>query len=114
MLSDDGIPPYLQVTPSKRKYIGDGAEDEDGSVEKAVFSVQNYIENEYDVYERDIAVATFYFDESHVFEFIRQPMMNWIGYISQIGGLFGLCLGFSFVSALEIIYWFTYKLGSNM
>ena len=40
--------------------------------------------------------------------------MTKIGYISQVGGLMGLCLGFSFLSIIELIYWFTYRLGRNM
>ena len=35
-------------------------------------------------------------------------------YISQVGGLMGLCLGFSFLSAIELIYWFTYRLLKNV
>ena len=35
-------------------------------------------------------------------------------YISQVGGLMGLCLGFSFLSAIELIYWFTFRLIKNM
>ncbi len=39
--------------------------------------------------------------------------MSWIQFISQVGGLMGLCLGFSFVSAIELFYWFTYRMGRN-
>ena len=35
-------------------------------------------------------------------------------YISQMGGLLGLGIGFSFVSAVEIIYWLTIRLFRNM
>ena len=35
-------------------------------------------------------------------------------FISQVGGLMGLCLGFSFLSAIELIYWFTFRLSINM
>ena len=35
-------------------------------------------------------------------------------YISLVGGLMGLCLGFSFLSAIELIYWFTFRLIKNM
>ena len=34
--------------------------------------------------------------------------------ISLVGGLMGLCLGFSFLSAIELIYWFTFRLIKNM
>ena len=31
--------------------------------------------------------------------------MTWIDFISALGGCFGLCLGFSLVSFVEIVYW---------
>jgi hypothetical protein len=40
--------------------------------------------------------------------------MTSIDFISTVGGLFGLCLGFSFLSVIEIFYWFIIKLGRNM
>jgi hypothetical protein len=48
----------------------------------------------YDAYEKDIAVAHFYFDSPTVMEFSRAPRMTIIDFISQVGGLMGLCLGF--------------------
>ena len=35
-------------------------------------------------------------------------------YISQMGGLMGLGIGFSFVSAVEILYWLTIRLYRNV
>ena len=40
--------------------------------------------------------------------------MTVVGFISSIGGLFGLCLGFSLVSLYEIFYWFVVKLGRRI
>ena len=40
--------------------------------------------------------------------------MTMTDYISQMGGLLGLGIGFSFVSAVEIIYWLTIRLFRNM
>ena len=37
----------------------------------------------------------------------RRIRMGPIEFISSLGGLFGLCLGFSFISFFEIIYWAT-------
>ena len=31
----------------------------------------------------------------------------------QIGGLLGLCLGFSFLSLIELVYWCIYRLPRN-
>ena len=33
---------------------------------------------------------------------------------SYIGGVLGLCLGFSAMSALEMVYFFTLRIGLNM
>ncbi|TRY67303.1 hypothetical protein TCAL_07234 [Tigriopus californicus] len=67
----------------------------------------------YNAYDRDIAVAAFYFESSTLFEYSRQARMTWIEFVAQVGGLLGLCLGLSFVSFLEVIYWFTYKFWVN-
>ena len=40
-------------------------------------------------------------------ELERQIRMSPIEFLSSLGGLFGLCLGFSIASFFEIIYWFT-------
>ena len=38
-------------------------------------------------------------------EMERRIRMGPIEFISSLGGLFGLCLGFSFISFFEIVYW---------
>ena len=68
----------------------------------------------YNAFEEDIAVVNFYFDKSSILQFTRQESMTEIGFISQLGGLLGLFIGFSFISAIEIIYWLTIRLGKNL
>ena len=68
----------------------------------------------YDAFENDIGVVNFYFDKSTVLEFKRAQRMKTEDYISQMGGLIGLGIGFSFVSAVEIIYWITIRLIYNI
>jgi hypothetical protein len=68
----------------------------------------------YDAYTKDIAMVTFFFQTTTVFEYTRDQRMTLIQYISQMGGLLGLCTGFSFISGVEMIYWFTVRLGRNM
>ena len=46
-------------------------------------------------------------------EFERSPKMTWFDFISSFGGFCGLCLGFSFVSVVEILYWFSIRLCRN-
>lgn len=65
----------------------------------------NHLGLEYDAYEVDIAVAHFYFESSTVFQFTRQVRLTDLGFLAQVGGLLGLCLGFSICSGVEILYW---------
>ena len=32
--------------------------------------------------------------------------LSWVGFLAQAGGLIGACLGFSFISLVEVVYWF--------
>ena len=41
-----------------------------------------------------------------VLEYIRVVSLSWVGFLAQAGGLIGACLGFSFISLVEIVYWF--------
>ena len=38
----------------------------------------------------------------------RDVAMSFTSYIANTGGLLGLCLGFSFVSAIEVFFWCIY------
>jgi amiloride-sensitive sodium channel len=40
--------------------------------------------------------------------------MTIFGFVANLGGLFGLCLGFSIVSFIEILYWFSIGLCRNI
>lgn len=80
---------------------------------------------EYSAYREDIALVHLYWDTSSVLQFQRSLRLTWIDYLSQVrvrpapwhlrqvGGLFGLMLGFSLVSFLEILYWLTARLARN-
>ena len=68
----------------------------------------------YNAYEEDITIVNFYFDKSTILQFTRQQSMTVVDYISQLGGLLGLFLGFSFISGVELFYWLTIRLGKNI
>ena len=113
------IPDYLKTLEqrsNKRLYVDEKAAG------KQVFSASNVeidgsgqkIPKSYDAYEKDIAMVTFFFESSTIFEFKREQRMTIVGYISQMGGLLGLCMGFSFISAVEILYWFTIRMARNI
>ena len=46
-------------------------------------------------------------------EFERSRKMTWLDFISNMGGVCGLCLGISFVSVIEFIFWFSIRLCAN-
>ena len=91
-----------------------------------VFIINDPIQGDtyYNAYEKDIAVVNIFFGGSTVFgeemllqfiihtflsdssEFERSRRMTWLDFISNLGGLCGLCLGISFVSMIELVYWF--------
>ena len=56
----------------------------------------------------------FFFPSSSAVEFSRKASLTSVGFTSQVGGLVGLFMGFSFPSGVEIAYWFTYRLASNV
>lgn len=103
------IPSYvaanLQKMPSTRKYT------KDSKIESLTLKDYRKRHPTYDAFENDIAIANFYFDKSTIIRFKRAQRMTWTDYISQIGGLLGLAIGFSFVSLMEIIYWVFARLG---
>ena len=79
-----------------------------------IFKATNTESPSYDAYEKDIAMVTFFFETTTVFEYAREQRLTLIQYISQIGGLMGLFTGCSFISAVEILYWFTVKYFRNL
>ena len=107
------IPYYItnEVKTNRRSYVS--RQDEETESKEALSAIENSNQG-YDAYDKDIAMVTFFFESSNSFEFIRQSKTTLIDYISQVGGLLGVCLGFSFISAVEIVYWITIKLFRNL
>ena len=111
--ADLKVPDYAKPDSKKlsniRKSIVDPSSIKD-------LTLLNYYKNHktYNAFEKDIAIVNFYFDQSNIVQFKRSLRMTMTDYISQMGGLLGLGIGFSFVSAVEIIYWLTIRLFRNM
>ena len=76
----------------------------------AVFTDTSLEYDTYDAYEKDIAMVTFFFESTTAFQFYRSHRMTVNDFISQVGGMLGLCMGLSLVSFFEIFYWFTLRL----
>ena len=84
-------------------------------IEESVFDhMNNQKDIEYNAYEKDIALVHFYFETSTIFQYYRERKVTIVGFISQVGGVLGLFLGFSLVSIVELIYWFLFRLIYNI
>lgn len=57
----------------------------------------------YDAFEKDISMLQVFFDSVAVIKFETVPRLNWVNFISNIGGLMGLCLGFNVFTLIEVI-----------
>ena len=92
------------MTDSKRRHMPI-------KIEESVFDhMNNQKDIEYNAYEKDIALVHFYFGTSTIFQYYRERKVTIVGFISQVGGVLGLFLGFSLVSIVELIYWFLFRI----
>ncbi len=64
--------------------------------------------------EDNLAIMHIYFKHLHFMRHERGELYGPIDFISNIGGLLGLCMGFSALSAIEAIYFFTMRLFLNI
>lgn len=90
------IPAYVKssIQTSERFY---GSRLQNGDV----FST---VDNSYDAYEKDIALMHIYFKRTTVFQMGSQATMTWIDFLSQVGGLLGLCIGISILTFIELFW----------
>ena len=96
------------IHSNKRYYVANTAD-----MESVVFQAQVAQNPTYDAFDKDIAMVKFYFERSRVVQYQRKTSNNWYDFISQVGGNFGLGVGFSIISAIEIIYWTTIRFIQN-
>ena len=73
-----------------------------------IFSISNNMS--YDAYEKDIATVEFFFQSPTVFQYHRKARMGPLDFVSQVGGLLGLFIGFSIASGIEVLYWLIYRI----
>ena len=86
--------------PTRRLYTG-------GKFQNEVL-LPNTAENrdkEYNAFEEDIAVVNIFFGKDSLPEYETDPRMTIWDFISNIGGLLGVCAGISILSCAEVIYW---------
>lgn len=68
----------------------------------------------YDAFEKDIGIINIFFKEKKIMKYETANRMSFFDFLSQIGGSLGLVMGISIISIVEIIYWFTFRLLSNL
>jgi len=72
----------------------------------------DFLSRKYDAFDEDLAVVNIFFDTSSIMEFRTKLRLGWVDFISSVGGLLGLCLGFSIVTVIELI-WLFLKLANS-
>ena len=68
------------------------------------------ITRSYDAFEKDIAVLSVYFASPTAMEYTTKQSKTWLDFISAVGGNGGLCIGFSIVTLLELV-WLIVRIG---
>ena len=89
------IPSYISNLQSSKRTI------------KVPYYYSNFFEGlsqDYEAYEKDIAVLKVFFDSTTVMLYETQPTQSWIDYFSAVGGALGLCIGLSIMTVIEIIW----------
>ena len=117
------IPAYISAlaNPMRKRHKDDLLVTESTVKPSATDIFNLYLKDElYNAWEEDIAVVNIFFGKDTVMgdmnlkynrsselfvEFERSIRMGPVDFVASLGGLFGLCLGFSIISFLEIIYW---------
>ena len=68
----------------------------------------------YDAFEKDIGIINVFFAEKKITKYVTANRMTIFDFISNIGGSLGLAMGISILSVVELIYWITFRLFSNL
>lgn len=63
--------------------------------------------------ENNLAIMHVYFKNLHFMQNTRGELFGPVDFVSNIGGLLGLCMGFSALSAIEFAYYYTIRLFLN-
>ena len=71
----------------------------------APYPNETLVEEVYEYGKENLALVHIFIQSPYVTMIKRDVAMTFTNYVANTGGLLGLCLGFSFISALEIFYW---------
>ena len=64
----------------------------------------NLTEEVFQYAKDNLVLFNTFIKDPYVKKFLKDEKITWISYIANAGGLLGLCMGFSLVSAAEIVY----------
>ena len=67
----------------------------------------------YDAFKKDIGIVNIFFGKDKILRYVTSNKMSTSEFLSQMGGLLGLFMGVSFISIIELIYWFTIRFYRN-
>lgn len=67
------------------------------------------LENLYKEIMNSSSLVHFYFKETGIVQYTREELYGIMDLVAAFGGIIGLCSGFSLLSGVEIIYWFTIR-----
>ncbi|XP_018784037.1 PREDICTED: pickpocket protein 11-like [Bactrocera latifrons] len=62
----------------------------------------------------DLSIVRIYFDSTYAILYAKRSLYNWLEILSNIGGVIGIFVGCSLISAFEVIYFFIVKLIHNI
>ena len=70
-------------------------------------------EQTYDAFEKDIGIVNIFFGEERILKYVTKNQMSIYDFISSVGGSIGGIMGLSYISVIEIVYWFTFRFFRN-
>ena len=101
-------PGICMVLEENQEYFSNEIDCEDWPND---FFEENYSKNEllnniiYEYGSQNLALVHVLIQSPYITVVKRDVEMSFISYVANTGGLLGLCLGFSFISGIEILFW---------
>jgi hypothetical protein len=68
--------------------------------------IETFVEELYRYGRQNLALIHVMIQSPYVTKIKRDVETTFLSFIADTGGLLGLCLGFSFISIIEIFFWF--------
>ena len=94
--------------PNQRPMVEDGRK-----TSNLIFSSKSEGTETYDAFKKDIGIVNIFFGKEKILRYVTSNKMSTSEFLSQMGGLLGLFMGVSFISIIELIYWFTIRFYRN-